>query len=70
MLRTIPMEFIIALIPIILLEIALMIYALYDWFKQGPELENRFIWLIVIVLISTIGPLFYFWKAPRDTLDI
>ena len=67
---TIPIELIYALLPIVLLELALTIFALYDWFKQGAGLENRYIWLLVILLLNLIGPLLYFWKAPRDSLDI
>ena len=67
---TIPIEVIYALIPIVLLELALTIFALYDWYKQGQGLENRYIWLIVILILNLIGPILYFWKAPRDSLDI
>ncbi len=68
--QTISTDILIALIPIILLELFLTLYALFDWIKQGSRLENRYIWLILILVINIIGPLFYFWKAPRDTLDI
>lgn len=68
--QTISTEVLIALIPIVLIELALTLYALYDWFKQ-PKLENRYIWLIIILVVGTIGPLLYFWKAPRgEKLDI
>ncbi len=66
---TIPIEFIIALIPVILLEFGLLIYALYDWFKQGPGLENRYIWLLIILAGNLVGPILYLWKAPRESLD-
>ena len=70
MLQTsIPNEIIIALIPVILLQLVLTIYALYDWFKQGSRLENRYLWLILILAMSLVGPLLYFWKAPRESLD-
>lgn len=66
---TIPIELIYALIPVILLELALTIYAIYDWIKQGSSLENRYVWLLVILAINIVGPLLYFWKAPRESLD-
>lgn len=69
MLATIPTEVLIAIIPIVLLELALTLYALYDWFKQGSRLENRYVWLIVILIINLLGPLLYFWLAPRENLD-
>lgn len=67
---TISTELLIALIPVILLEFSLLLYALYDWIKQGPSLENRFIWLILILGISVVGPVIYFLIAPRDSIDI
>ena len=51
-------------------DTGLTIFALYDWYKQGQGLENRYIWLIVILVLNLIGPILYFWKAPRDSLDI
>ena len=65
---TIPIEFLYALIPIALIQIVLELYALYDWLKQGSRLENRFVWLILIFVLGIIGPLIYFWKAPRESL--
>lgn len=66
---TIPTEFLIALIPIAIFEFALTLYALYDWFKQGSKLESRYVWLLLILALNIIGPLLYFWKAPRENLD-
>lgn len=66
---SIPTELLIAIIPIALLELALTIYALIDWIKQGSKLENRYLWLILILFINLIGPIVYFWKAPRESSD-
>lgn len=67
---TIPTELLLAFIPIVLVEFSLLLYALYDWIKQGVGLENRYIWLLLIFAISFLGPIIYFLKAPRDTLEI
>ena len=66
---TIPTEVLIAIIPIALFELVLTLYALYDWFKQGSKLESRYVWLLLILALNIIGPLLYFWKAPRENLD-
>ena len=65
-----PLALLIAVIPLLIVQLALMIYAAYDWNKQGSQLENRYIWLVLILVVNIIGPLVYFWKAPRDTLKI
>ena len=53
-------EYLPILIPIVVLEIGLMIYALnhvlkHDKFKFG----NKAMWIVVVVLIQIIGPVFY-----------
>lgn len=63
-------EMLMALVPIVLLQLSLTLYGLYDWLKQRENLENKFVWLIVIILISFIGPIVYFLMAPRESLDI
>ncbi|GIV96705.1 MAG: hypothetical protein KatS3mg057_1362 [Herpetosiphonaceae bacterium] len=49
------------LIPIILIQLGLMIFALLDLFKPERRVKggNKFIWALVIILISTFGPLIY-----------
>lgn len=53
-------EYLPILIPIVVLEIGLMIYALshvlkHDKFKIG----NKAMWIVVVVLIQIIGPILY-----------
>ena len=65
-----PFALLLAVIPLLIVQLALLIYAAYDWYKQGSQLENRYVWLVLILVVNIIGPLVYFWKAPRDTLKI
>ena len=67
---SIPTELLIAIIPIALIELGLTIYALIDWLKQGSRLENIYLWLFLILFLNLIGSIIYFWKAPRESLDI
>ena len=62
-------ELLIIIIILIAFEFILLGYTLYDWMKQGKTLENRMVWLVVIVLVSTIGPILYFLLAPREKHD-
>lgn len=48
--------------PIIILELLLKIIALYDLSKKNAKEvkgEKRIIWVFVILLFSTIGPILY-----------
>lgn len=49
------------LLPLILIYLMLTIAAIYDWLKAGDNVRgNRWVWLAVIVIISTVGPIIYF----------
>lgn len=67
---TLSNEIWLALVPIILIELSLTLYGLYDWLKQRKSLENKYVWLALILFISTIGPILYFLLAPRESQDI
>jgi hypothetical protein len=56
-------EQIIALLaPIIVIQLGLMIAALYDLEKEERRVRggNKLVWVIVIVLVNIIGPIIYF----------
>jgi hypothetical protein len=49
------------LIPVMLLEIGLMVWALVDCVKrERVKGGNKAVWILVIVLVNIIGPLIYF----------
>lgn len=48
------------LMPVIVLQIALQVYALYDLSKNWRANNNGWVWVGVIVLGSLLGPLVYF----------
>lgn len=57
------------IIPLLLLEIGLVAYALIDLSRRQPEQVrggNKAIWILVVVLISLFGPLAYFLYGRRD----
>ncbi|MGE8079659.1 PLDc N-terminal domain-containing protein [Peribacillus loiseleuriae] len=56
------MEYIQLLFPIIIFELILKGIALRDLLKRERRMvkgENKLVWVLVIFLISTIGPIFY-----------
>lgn len=55
------MEFLPFLIPIILIELALMLTALIHVLRhRNYRFGNRAIWIIVVVCLQIIGPILYF----------
>jgi Phospholipase_D-nuclease N-terminal len=55
------------LIPLAIIQLALMIIALIDLFKrEGMKSSTRLIWVFVIILINTIGPIVYLIAGRKD----
>ena len=53
-------EYLPILIPIVVLEIGLMIYSLSHILKHNKfKFGNKVMWIVVVVLIQTIGPILY-----------
>jgi hypothetical protein len=49
------------LIPIFLLEIGLLVWALIDVLKREHVTGgNKVVWILVIIFVSILGPLIYF----------
>lgn len=47
------------LIPIFLIQLALMIFALVDLTRRERTRGPKWIWLLIIVLVNIIGPVVY-----------
>lgn len=60
-------EYLAILIPIVVLEIGLMIYALIHILKHNKfKFGNKVMWIVVVVLIQIIGPIFYLMIGKDD----
>jgi phosphate/sulfate permease len=46
--------------PILILQIALQIYALYDLWNTQHTTQINWLWVLVIVIGGLLGPLVYF----------
>jgi hypothetical protein len=48
------------IIPLFLIELGLMVFALYDLVKRKRvKGDNKWVWGIIIVLVNLIGPIVY-----------
>jgi heme/copper-type cytochrome/quinol oxidase subunit 4 len=63
-------EQVIALIlPIAVIQLGLMIAALYDLEKDERQVRggSKLLWVLIIVFVNVIGPIVYFTAGRQDT---
>jgi len=53
------------LIPVILIELGLLVFALTDLIRREKTKGPKWMWAILIVLVSIVGPVIYL-LAGRD----
>ncbi len=64
-------EFFWIIIPLVLLEISLVLIALWDWFKKREYLEqNKLVWLLVILFFNLFGPVIYLWYSYNKIMTV
>jgi hypothetical protein len=54
------------LIPILLLQLALMIFALVDLIRRERTKGPKWLWALIIVFVNLIGPILYFIIGRED----
>ena len=54
------------LIPVILIELALLISALVDLIRREKTRGPKWAWVLVIVLLNFIGPIIYFVAGRKE----
>ena len=61
-------QFVALLIPLILVELALVVFALRDLVKRKRVRGgNKWVWVALILVLNLIGPILYFVLAPVGT---
>ena len=54
------------LIPIFLVQIALIVIALWDLWKREATRGPKWLWVLVILLVNFIGPIIYLVVGRED----
>jgi hypothetical protein len=54
------------LIPLLLLQLALMAFALVDLFRRQRLRGPRWAWVLIIIFVNMLGPILYFLLARED----
>ena len=55
-----------ALVPLLVLEMALLVVALVDAARRPHVRGNRVVWILVIVFVSVIGPILYLTLGRKE----
>lgn len=59
-------DLILLVLPVILIQLALMIFALVDLVRNPNPNGPKWMWALIIVLINLIGPIVYFVVGRRN----
>ena len=54
------------LIPILILQLALMVFALVDLVRRERTKGPKWLWALIIVFVNLIGPILYFIIGRED----
>jgi hypothetical protein len=53
-------EYIPLLVPLLVIQLVLLVVALLDLRKQRRTQGPKWLWVLIIVFVNTIGPILYF----------
>jgi hypothetical protein len=61
-------KLLIALIPLVLIDLGMVIYSIVDLYRPERRVRggNKVVWLLVILLVSTLGWLIYLLAAREE----
>jgi hypothetical protein len=54
------------LIPILILQLALMVFALVDLVRRERTKGPKWLWALIVVFVNLIGPILYFIVGRED----
>ena len=56
------------LIPLIVIQLALLVAALYDLTRPGRRVkgDNKVVWVVIIVFVQVLGPILYFLAGREE----
>ena len=57
------------LIPVLILDLCLIGWALVDWARRKRTKGPKWVWLLVILFVSTFGPIIYLVFGREEDQD-
>jgi hypothetical protein len=63
-----PEQIVALLVPLVLIQLGLMIAALFDLEKEDRRVRggNKLIWVLIVVFLNVVGPIAYFVAGRED----
>jgi hypothetical protein len=63
-----PEQVIALLVPLVLIQLGLMVAALFDLEKEERRVRggSKLVWVLIIVFLNVIGPIVYFVSGRED----
>lgn len=55
-----------AVIPLVIIQIGLQVFALYDIYRHGGAKNPTWLWVLIVVLGQLIGPILYFVLGRKE----
>ena len=64
-----PTTLALVIVPVLILQLGLMLYALYDLFGEDRRVrgDSKIMWALIIALVNLFGPLLYFFIGRDDS---
>jgi hypothetical protein len=64
-----PADLLALIFPLIVLQIALIIFALVDLTRDGRRVrgDRKVVWALIIIFVSLFGPLLYFLVGRQES---
>jgi len=59
-------EYLPLLIPIILIQLTLMVFALLDIARREKLRGPKWVWVLVVIIVNIVGPIIYFVLGRED----
>ncbi len=53
------MEYILLIIPLVLLELSLKVFSIVKLLKEGSANLSKGLWLLIIILVNFFGPILF-----------
>jgi hypothetical protein len=57
------------LIPLLILDVGLIVVALVDWARRKRTKGPKWLWLLIILFVSTFGPILYLLLGRAEEED-
>lgn len=62
-------EFIPFLVPVLVIQLALLVAALVDLIRRPRTKGPKWLWAVVIILVNFIGPIVYFVAGREEKIE-